>query len=159
MRLRWRQTQFAWIAINPKSDDRHGAKLEKPVHKSVRDLCSHLMQLGGESVAVQFVEPPEVCKAILKFGEINPGSNLKMVRGEERECHANSAALWSKNRKKYLLVTGFALSEDGTWRRHSWVKTKDGKLIETTLKREIYFGMTLEEEIAEAFLQVYGQVT
>jgi hypothetical protein len=155
MRLRWRQTKFAWIAIHPKSNDLSGLKLEKPVHKSVRDLCTHLLVIGGESVAVQFNEPPEVCKAILKFGEITPSNNLKMAKGEERECHTNSAVLWSKNRKKYFLVTGFALSDDGTWRRHSWVKTKDGKLIETTIKREIYFGMTLEEEIAEAFLQVY----
>jgi hypothetical protein len=118
MRLRWRQAKLAWIAISPKSDDLRGSKLEKPVHKSIKDLCSHLLEIGGESVAVQFNEPPEVCKAILKFGEITPSSKLKTIRGDERECHANSAVLWSKNRK-------------------------------------IYFGMTLEDEIAEAFLQVY----
>jgi hypothetical protein len=155
MRLRWRQAKLAWIAISPKSEDLRGSKLEKPVHKSIKELCSHLLEIGGESVAVQFNEPPEVCKAILKQGEITSSENLKMVKGNERECHANSAVLWSKNRKKYFLVTGFALSDDGTWRRHSWVKTVDGKLIETTIKREVYFGMTLEEEIAEAFLQVY----
>ena len=155
MRLRWRQAKLAWIAISPKSDDLRGAKLEKPVHKSIKDLCSRLLEIGRESVAVQFNEPPEVCEAILKFGEITPNGKLKMIKGDDSECHANSAVFWSKNRQKYFLVTGFALSDDGTWRRHSWVKTKDGKLIETTIKREIYFGMTLEDEIAEAFLQVY----
>jgi hypothetical protein len=157
MRLRWRQAKLAWIAISPKSDDLRGTKLEKPVHKSIKNLCSHLLEIGGESVAVQFNEPPEICEAILKLGEIIPSNNIKVIKGDERECHTNSAVLWSKNRKKYFIVTGFALSNDGTWRRHSWIKTIDSKVIETTIKREKYFGIILTDEGAEAFLEDFHQ--
>ena len=153
--LLWRQTDFTWLAIEPNSDDVRGSELEKPVKKSVKELCSHLIKIGGKVVVVEFHESSDFCKALVKFGEITPNDNLEIFTGEDRECHANSAMLWSQNREDYLLVTGFALSEDGVWRRHSWLKANDGKLIETTIKREQYFGITLEEEGAEAFLQDY----
>lgn len=155
MRLRWRQTKFTWIAINPKSDDFRGSKIEKPVDKSIKQLCSHLIEFDGNIVVVEFHESPEFCKALVKYGVINPSNKIKIFKGEDRECHTNSAVLWSQNKGAYLLVTGFALSEDNIWRRHSWVKTKDGKLIETTVKRKKYFGITLKKELAESFLQVY----
>ena len=155
IRLLWRQTKFTWLAIDPNSDEIFGSELEKPVNRSVKQLCSHLIKLGGKMVVVEFHESPIFCKALVKFGEITPSVNLEIFNGEERECHTNSAMLWSQNREDYLLVTGFALSEDGVWRRHSWVKTNDGRLIETTIKREKYFGIILEEEGAEAFLQDY----
>ncbi len=155
MKLRWRQTQFTWIAIDPKSDDFRGSEIEKPVNQFVKKLCSHLIQIDGKVVVVEFHESPDFCKALVKFGEITPNDNLEIFNGEDRECHTNSAVLWSQNRENYSLVTGFALSDDSVWRRHSWVKTKDGKLIETTIKREKYFGLTLKKELAESFLQVY----
>jgi hypothetical protein len=153
--LLWRQTKFTWLAMDPNFDDVRGSKLVKPVKKSVKELCAHLIKIGGKMVVVEFHESPVLCKALVKFGEITPSVNLEIFNGEERECHTNSAMLWSQNREDYVLVTGFALSEDGVWRRHSWVKTNDGRLIETTIKRETYFGITLEEEGAEAFLQTY----
>ena len=44
-------------------------------------------------------------------------------------------------------MTGYALSDDGLWRSHSWVVT-DEVLYETTVARELYFGIELEEEEA-----------
>jgi hypothetical protein len=155
MELRWRQTQFTWIAIDPKSDDFRGSEIEKPVNQFVKDLCSHLIQIDGKIVVVEFHESPGFCKALVKFGEVTHNDNLELFIGEDRECHTNSAVLWSQNREIYCLVTGFALSDDGVWRRHSWVKTNDGKLIETTIRREKYFGLTLKTELAESFLQTY----
>ena len=153
--LLWRQTKFTWLAIDSNSDEIIGSELEKPVHESVKELCSHLIKLGGNMVVVEFHESPVFCKALVKFGEIIASAKLEISNGEERECHTNSAMLWSQNREDSFLVTGFALSEDGVWRRHSWVKTNDDTLIETTIKREKYFGMILEEAGAEAFLQTY----
>src|SRR5215207_3957258 len=107
MQLRWRQTQFTWIAIDPKSDDFRGSEIEKPVHDFIKELCSHLIEIGGKIVVVEFHEPPELCKALVNFGEIASSDNLDLFKGEDRECHTNSAILWSQNKEDYFLITGF----------------------------------------------------
>ncbi|MEP7137207.1 MAG: hypothetical protein ABI904_19950 [Chloroflexota bacterium] len=155
MRLRWRQTAFTWLAINPKSDDFRGSKLEKPINKAVKELCSHLIGIDGKIVVVEFHESPDFCKALVKLGELDSNNRLKINKGEDRECHINSAVLWSQNKDKYLLVTGFALSEDGVWRRHSWIRTKSTTIIETTIKRKKYYGITLNKELSESFWHIY----
>ena len=38
--------------------------------------------------------------------------------------------------------TGYALSDDGLWRSHSWVLTKK-RIIETTVSRVKYLGLAL----------------
>lgn len=154
MRLRWRQTAYTWLAVNQKSDDFRGSKLEKPVSKQVRELCSQLLSIGGKVVVVEFHES-QFCNVLAELGEVDSYDRLKINKGEDRECHTNSAILWSNNKDTYILVTGFALSDDGVWRRHSWIRTKGNTLIETTIKREKYYGMRLNRELAESFLQIY----
>ena len=151
MQSRWRQTQFTWIAIDPKSEDFRGSEIEKPVPNFIKELCSHLIEIGGKVVVVEFHESPEFCKALVQFGEIVSSDHLELFKGENRECHTNSAILWSQNKEEYFLVTGFALSEDEVWRRHSWVKTKDGKLIETTIRREKYSELACQKNLPSLF--------
>ena len=59
-------------------------------------------------------------------------------------CHLNSAELFATGKATGLGV-GFALSEDGLWRQHSWAlkRQKDGTnlILETTGKRLCYFGI------------------
>lgn len=59
-------------------------------------------------------------------------------------------------RPRYLagceLLTGYALSDDGYWRQHSsWCLSPARRLIETTVRREHYFGFRLSEDEAFAF--------
>ena len=66
-------------------------------------------------------------------------------------CHRNVAAVWTK--KKFGIVgiaTGYALSDDGLWRQHSWGILRDG-VLETTEKRLKYFGVVLQGERADFF--------
>jgi hypothetical protein len=41
--------------------------------------------------------------------------------------------------------TGYALSEDGLWRQHSWGLREDGGVVETTSGREMYVGLRLPD--------------
>ena len=48
-------------------------------------------------------------------------------------------------------MTGYALSDDGLWRQHSWLIAKPGRrwtVIETTCRRLLYYGVVLTEEEA-----------
>ena len=65
-------------------------------------------------------------------------------------CHANSALLWRLLGGGVKIVTGYALSDDGLWRQHSWAN-RDGHVIETTETRVRYFGFELSQAEAERF--------
>jgi ribosomal protein S18 acetylase RimI-like enzyme len=43
----------------------------------VKELCSHLIKIGGKIVVVEFHESPVFCHALVKFGEVTPGDNLE----------------------------------------------------------------------------------
>lgn len=75
---------------------------------------------------------------------------VKRLPGEPNGCHSNAAGLWSSDLRRYKLVTGYALANDGLWRQHSWVI--DSKyLYETTVKAKKYFGVELDDEEALRF--------
>jgi hypothetical protein len=66
-----------------------------------------------------------------------------MNRGEACRCHSNCLTAWVKN-PGLSFVTGFGLTnDDGLWCAHSWLMTKSGQIIETTVKRDMYFGIEL----------------
>jgi len=155
MKLSWLKTRFSWIASISKFDDNRGGKVIKRVKPEVRKLCSYLLGIGGEKVAVLINEDLGFYKALVDIGKIIPFKRLRIQGGEERECHSNSASLWLRNQKKYKLVTGFGMSDDNIWRCHSWIITTDGNLIETTIAREIYFGIILNNRIAKKFAEIY----
>ena len=61
----------------------------------------------------------------------------KQAKGEGHECHKNAAWLFLQG--KADAVTGYALSDDGKWRQHSW--GWDGEYVhETTTARIAYYG-------------------
>jgi hypothetical protein len=97
-----------------------------------------------------------LCEALIDIGKVIPYKKLRTKSGEERECHRNTASLWLSNKTKYRIATGFGLSEDNTWRSHSWIMVTDGNLIETTIARDIYFGIVLNNRIAKAFAESYA---
>lgn len=55
-------------------------------------------------------------------------------------------------RTSLVIMTGYALSDDGIWRAHSWgVDLTTGDTIETTDARWLYFGFRLSPDEAERF--------
>jgi hypothetical protein len=83
-------------------------------------------------------------------------------RMEPSQCHLNVAWLWSERKKGSRLIgvgTGYALSDDGLWRGHSWGLNKRG-IIETTVSRVKYFGLPLVGKGADWFCRrVSGRKT
>lgn len=92
---------------------------------------------------------------ILKRGQFFYGSSY-MRKGQDCQCHYNSARLWYKNKDRCFIATGYALSEDGLWRCHSWVVQPMARTVrvwETTVKRVAYFGVVLTSEECEDFVE------
>lgn len=97
---------------------------------------------------------------LLRRGEPFDGP-AEFIAGEERNCHSNAAQLWNSNRATLTIATGYALSDNGLWRQHSWVMRKQAeaeqcRILETTVKRTRYFGFILNDSEAESFFENNG---
>jgi hypothetical protein len=111
-----------------------------------RDLAAKLLAHGGERVVVLGDEPH--AEQIVRRGQLFT-QKVVMVPGEEHECHANAAALWSLDILRHTLVTGFVLGGD-VWAQHSWVAAGK-RLYETIVKMQKYFGVPLDMREAVRF--------
>jgi len=112
-------------------------------------LEQRLLSMGGEMVVPR--QEPDQDK-ILSRGKLLVKDNIKIVtiRGTHGNCHGNVAEIWRHDPERYYIATGWALSDDGLWRQHSWII--DGyTLIETTTPREKYFGFLLTPLEAQQF--------
>jgi len=117
-------------------------------------LEQRLLSMGGEMV-VPRQEPDQ--EDLLSWGRLWSGDNVKVVTGTPCDCHGNVAELWRSNQKRYRIATGWALSEDGLWRQHSWI-VDWRTIIETTIPREKYFGFVLTHLEARARSALYTSV-
>src|SRR5690606_30133884 len=115
-----------------------------------QELAEGLLMFGGKRLVDAGWDPD--IPAIIKRGQLWPGSLTVMNPGQQSQCHRNSCLCWEANHTTMMVATGYALSKDGLWRQHSWcVQPHDGsiRIVETTEERIAYFGfvMTLEETI------------
>lgn len=116
-------------------------------------LRDRLLSFGGEEACLPCTD--EDLDAILSHGQLWYGDDIEMMPGEPSGCHRNSASLWEANRNDVFLCTGYALSDDGMWRQHSWCVTDpssfQGRVVETTVPRVAYFGFIMTVPEAERF--------
>lgn len=122
------------------------------LHPKMFDLRSKILEFGGEDVC--FLGDDEDMDKILAYGQFWFGRNARMKKGRPSRCHANAATLWSQNRENTRICTGYALSEDGMWRQHSWllhIKDRSNQIIETTVPRIGYFGFCMTTEQCKKF--------
>jgi hypothetical protein len=151
MELYWRQLPAAWLAFHPDHAEELANPLSRPVDAPVRDLCARLLGLAGTRVAVQFADAG-VCWLIARDGQPVAADGLTERPGESNRCHTNCAAAWEAEPDRYRIQTGFALSR-GVWRRHTWLIDGGGRVVETTVPQELYFGAILDAEQARSFAQ------
>ena len=120
--------------------------------KAMKELHDKILTFGGDEVCMtQFDEDTP---KILERGQFFYGSSY-MRKGQACQCHYNSARLWYENKDRCFIATGYALSEDGLWRCHSWVVQPMPRTIrvwETAVKRVAYFGVVLTNEECEKFV-------
>lgn len=115
------------------------------------ELREKLLTFGGDAVCMARGEPD--IKEILKYGQLWHGYGAVMKKGKASMCHSNAASLSLK--RGFYMCTGYALSEDGMWRQHSWcidVHARTTKIIETTEPRVMYFGFVLDDERRDSLL-------
>lgn len=115
----------------------------------LKRLKTLLLRLGGDFL----VAPPKRdldVPLLLEQGFLTSGPlRLKMMRSSS--CHQNVASVWAKRKFGIVAIaTGYALSEDGLWRQHSWGILRDG-ILETTEARLKYFGIVLHGKRADQF--------
>lgn len=116
--------------------------------KAMLQMRTLLLSFGGSEVCMPDYD--EDVYNIIKRGQLWYGDRIHMMKGEPCQCHRNSSRCWEVNQDKTVLCTGYALSEDGMWRQHSWLvelRPRKNRIVETTLPRVAYFGfgMTLIE--------------
>lgn len=143
-------TEHSWwykgAEPNP-ANEREQKAMEKMF--KIRDL---ILKFGGEQVCLDLYD--EDADKIMERGQLFYGRGAKTMIGRPSQCHSNSAALWEANKGKCRIATGYALSDDGIWRQHTWVvqeMPRSWRIWETTAKRVAYFGYILSEEECQEF--------
>lgn len=131
-------------------------ELLKPIFQEMLGLRDFILTFGGDQVCMPFIE--DDIQKITERGQLWYGDRSKMIIGRNNGCHENSAILWEENRligqENRHLATGYALSDDGMWRQHSWIvdtSRDETFIIETTTERVAYFGFVLTDDEAKTF--------
>lgn len=121
-------------------------------------LRDRLLAIDGEEVCLPDKE--EDLEDLLTYGQIWIGRRkVIMQKGRPNQCHENACLFWKEYREQHPvgnfgIVTGYALSDDGMWRQHSWCIWKMARtyrIIETTEHRELYYGFCMLDQDAENF--------
>jgi hypothetical protein len=117
------------------------------------ELAARLNEISVGRGDARFVARfEEDIDALLERGEALEGTGALMVPGEPISCHGNVARLCEDD-DSLAAMTGWALSDDGGWRQHSWCRRReDGQILETTVDRVAYFGFELDEDELEEFV-------
>ena len=117
-------------------------------------LKAKLLSLEGTRVVDTFEEDLE---KLLTRGEVFKPKKIKLQRMIPCRCHGNSGVFWknysdANGYDNIQIVTGWCLSTDGLWRQHSFLyQPIDDIIIETTEKRKIYFGFSLNVDESQYF--------
>lgn len=109
----------------------------------LKKLHDQLLSLGGVAVVLWNGSNDErTTQALISSGKAEPGGTAILKLGKRSQCHENSEKMHRKDPERYAVCTGYALSDDGIWRPHSWAHDGEkNRIIETTEKRAIYFGL------------------
>jgi hypothetical protein len=115
----------------------------------LKRLKTVLLRLGGDFLVAP-PKPDQDVPMLLEQGFLTSGP-IKLKVMKSSSCHQNVAFLWTKRKFGIVgIATGYALSDDGLWRQHSWGILRDG-VLETTQARQKYFGIVLQGERADFF--------
>lgn len=140
-----------FVRMTPEQEELLNRRFREAVTQQpeLEGLKEVLLRLGGE-LLVAPPKPDQDVPMLLERGFLMSGP-IKLNVMESSSCHRNVASVWI--RKEFGIVgiaTGYALSEDGLWRQHSWGVLRDG-VLETTEERLKYFGLLLQGNRADFF--------
>ena len=121
------------------------------VYPYMEKLFNFLENKIKNSMVVPMPETEEEILNLLNKGILFE-NNVQMKEMKRSKSHQNSFNLVKRNPKIYKFVTGYGYTkEDNMWRQHSWViRISDNTIIETTVKRDSYFGYYVENKDIES---------
>lgn len=128
------------------------AERQREEKRKFSKLRDKLLAIGGTRVVGDFDEDLD---KMLNRGEVFTPKKVKSVKMQPCRCHGNSGVFWKNYSEangfdNIQIVTGYCLSNDGLWRSHSFLyQPMDNIVIETTVKRKVYFGFSLNIEESE----------
>jgi hypothetical protein len=121
---------------------------QQPELERLRELLLHL---GGEFLVAPPMPDHDV-PMLLERGFLMPGPIVLNVM-ESSSCHRNVASVWTRREFGIVgIATGYALSDDGLWRQHTWGVLRNG-VLETTKERLKYFGLLFQGKRATFFAE------
>jgi hypothetical protein len=119
---------------------------KQPEFKRLKAL---LLRFGGDFLVAP-PRPDQDVPLLLENGFLTSGP-ITTKAMKSSSCHQNVASLWANKKHGIVgIATGYALSNDGLWRQHSWGILRHG-VLETTEARMKYFGIVLQGEKADFF--------
>ena len=115
-------------------------------------LERHLQGMPGHEQSLLVPAQGEVAfnRQLISRGVLHGGQSVSMP-GNRNSCHSNSANCAAREPDTELW-SGYAASDDGLWRNHSWVR-RGGQIHETTEPRTAYFGALLSGAERDRFIQ------
>jgi hypothetical protein len=120
-----------------------------PGYKAAWNRFAHmLLSHGGEQVVPPLV--PDLLIDVFRTRGQLWSTPARFIEGQASACHHNAVALWRSGAAS-AVGSGYALSDDGLWREHTWAVADDGQLIETTEPRTAYFGVEFRDRNADRF--------
>lgn len=129
-------------------------------------LNDTLLAIGGQAIVAH---PPDhfsdgLPTVLSRRAKIFDPRGAILLEGERGACHHNTAAMFAQKElwrflgrrdlPKIKIATGWALSDDGLWRSHSWGVQKDGTVVETTCPRIGYLGVVLTPAESDTFVRL-----
>ena len=144
-------------AISPERLDFLKGRLDEAARRqpAILTLQDLLLELGGVTLVAPLGIDPDI-DAVVAHGRRFDASTARSVPGRDSECHGNVSRLWIQRRGRMSIVTGYALSEDGLWRSHTW-GVEDERVVETTEPRILYYGVVLPAQVARKFAAANAQ--
>lgn len=125
--------------------------LAKSLKGDMKKLNQRLTSEAQGSFLVNFGNDPHAGK-IASSGKFFSMSGRTRVQSKANNCHGNSCDLL-KRKKIDAIATGYVLSDNGSWRVHSW-GMNGNKIVETTDTGNQalgYFGVVLSKSEAKQF--------
>lgn len=111
-------------------------------------LAGVILQHGGDAVVPPWDPDPDIDR-FLQGMTVWSGSGAVLWEMRANACHANARELYSEGAVD-MIGTGYALSEDGLWRCHSWGFLTSEEpvpvVVETTVPRVSYVGVMVGGE-------------
>lgn len=106
----------------------------------VGDLYARLWPLAPGLIALD--GDTHTLDALLASGQ-RRGPSDRLRPGRTRACHANCAAAQQAD-PTLTVETGYAFTADlGVWVPHTWLRTQTKLTVETTVRRDLYYGYVL----------------